>query len=164
MATTPRRWPVGVEAERVQALEEALTVVQHLITAQDKMDIARSKINANPGLVILLLSEADRATSDALAGMERIQRCFIVCKGKDLDGRWPSVAARQRDDALLAAQQASGLLVEAQDDILQVMEKARNNPGLVEIMIVDIARKQAKSRVLAERIARLMTEAAIGRE
>ncbi len=164
MATTPRRWPVEVEVERNQSLDEALIATSHLLEAQAKTDGAREKLHSNPNLSLVLLSEADRSASDALAGMERIQRCLIVCRGKNVNGRWPSVAAKQRDDALQAAQTATSILMSAQEDIARIMEKVSHHPSLSEVVIVDIARKQAKSLVLAERIARLMTEAALGRD
>jgi hypothetical protein len=164
MATPPRRWPGEVEQERHQSFEEAVNAAQNLLKAQTQTDNARSKINSNPSLAIVLLSESDRSTSDALAGMERIQRCLTICKGKAISGRWPSAATRQREDAFGAAQAAADALIDAQDSITRSMDKVKSNPSLSEVLIVDAARAQAKALVLAERIARLMTEAAIGRE
>lgn len=164
MATTPRRWPLDLEHERDQILQEAIAAAQSLLEAQRKTDTARGKISSNPSLAIVFLSEADRSTSDALAGLERMQRCLTVCKGKSISGRWPSVATRQRDDASEAAQRATALLNSAQENMSHALEKVQSNPSLAEVVIVDIARTQAKALVLTERIARLMTEASIGRE
>jgi hypothetical protein len=164
MATTPRRWPLEVEEERDQTFQEAMHAAKHLTEAQHKVDNARSKVHANPSLAIVLLSEADRLTSNALACLERIQRCLTVCRGKAINGRWPSVATRQRDDAGQAAETAINLLTAAQETTAQAMEKMQNNPSLAEVAVVNVARSQARSLVMAERIARLMTEASIGRE
>jgi predicted transposase YbfD/YdcC len=153
-----------VEAERDQILHEACMAAEHLVAAQQKTDSARGKVTANPSLTVLLLSEADRATSDALACLERIQRCLTVCKGKAINGRWPNVANKQRDDAAQAAQSAARLLVEAQETIGRATHKVQSNPNLSELVIIDVARMQARALVMAERIARLMTEATIGRE
>jgi hypothetical protein len=163
MATPPRRWPAELEQEREETLQAAISAAHYLLEAQTKTDSARSKISANPSLAILLLSEADRMTTDALARMERIQRCLAVCKGKAVRGRWPSAATRQRDDSFQAAQQANELLIDAQEKFSRAMEKMQHNPGLTDVLIVDAARAQARALAFAERIARLMTEAAFGR-
>lgn len=164
MPTPPRRWPLELESERTLSLDEAMAASQYLLDSQQKMDTARCKVASNPSLALLLLSEADRSSSDALARLERLQRNLIVCRGKPITGRWPSVAAGQRDDAWEAAQSATNLICSAQEDLARAMDKMQGNPSLAEVVIVDGARKQAKSLVLTERIARLMTEAAMGRD
>lgn len=164
MATIPRRWPGEVESERDQTFQEALKAAHHLMEAQQKIDTARGKIHSNPSLAIALLAEADLAASNAMACVERIQRCLVICRGRVVSGRWPSVATRQRDDAFQAAQTASQALANAQDIANHAIEKVQSNPSLAEVLVVDIARIQARALVQAERIARLMTEASIGRE
>jgi hypothetical protein len=164
MATPPRRWPTELEQEREQTLHEATTAAAYLLKAQRMTDEARSKFNSNVNLATVQLSEVERSTFDALACLERIQRNLAVCKGKEIDGRWPIVATRQRDDSLQAAQTATDELIKAQDTIARAVTRLPTNASLVETMAIDIARSQARALMLAERIARLMTEAAIGRD
>lgn len=164
MPTPPRRWPIELERERDETIQEAAAAAQCLIEAKEKTDSARTRINTNPSLAIFLLSEADRSMSDALASLERIQRSLSICKGTAIKGRWPNVATRQRDEAIAAAQTATSLLSSAEETIIRATEKVQSNPGLSEIVVVDIARTQARAMVLIERIARLMTEATMGRD
>jgi hypothetical protein len=96
--------------------------------------------------------------------MERIQRCLTICRATSIAGRWPSAATRQRDEAIVAAQDATSLLINVQEQISHALDKVKSNPGLAEVVVVEIARTQARVLVLAERIARLMTEASFGRE
>jgi hypothetical protein len=96
--------------------------------------------------------------------LERIQRFIALSRAKPISGRWPIGAAKQRDDTYVSAESATKLLIKAQEKISQARDKVHYNPSLAETLIVDAARLQAKSLTLAERIARLMIEAAIGRE
>ncbi len=164
MATTPRRWPSEVETEREQIFQEATRAARHLVQVQKLTDTARDKLQANPSLATIQLSEADRSTSDAQASLERIQRCLAVCRGKSIAGRWPIVARDQREEATATAMQATDALTGAQRAINEAIDKLPHNPALVETMIIDITRAQARALMLAERIARLMTEAAMGRD
>lgn len=164
MPTIPRKWPAELESEREYMLQAATEAAQFLLDAQHKLDTARDKVRANPNLVLVLLSESDRAVYNALARLERIQRYIAVCKGASLGGRWPSVAMRQRDQAAQAVQQASDALEQAQETLVNAIDKSHSNPGLVETMIATVSHRQARALMLVERVARLMTEAAVGRE
>lgn len=164
MATIPRKWPSELEPEREQMLQAATEAAQLLLDAQYKLDTARDKVRANPNLVLVLLAESDRMVYNALARLERIQRYIAVCRGAPLGGRWPSVAMRQRDQAAQAVQQASDVLSQAQEVLSDALEKSHSNPALVETMIATVSYRQARALMLVERIARLMTEAAVGRE
>jgi peptide subunit release factor RF-3 len=141
-----------------------MRATQHLQEAQAKIDGARAKIHTNPSLAIVLLSDADRSTSDAMTCLERIQRFISQSRAKPVAGRWPIGAAKQRDDTYVAADSAIKLLTNAQDKINQARDKVQYNPSLSETLIVDTVRTQARVLTLTERISRLMTEAALGRE
>lgn len=141
-----------------------MTATRYLQEAQEKIDTARPKIHTNPSLAIVLLADADRSTSDAMTCLERILRYISLSRAKPVAGRWPIGAAKQRDDSYLAADTASRLLTRAQDKIAQARDKVQYNPSLSETLVVDTARIQAKVLTLTERISRLMTEAAIGRD
>lgn len=141
-----------------------MKATQYLQEAQNKIDTARSKIHTNPSLAIVLLADADRSTSDAMTSLERIQRFIAISKSRPIAGRWPIGAAKQRDDTYAAAEAASKLLMKAQEKTNQAQEKVHHNPSLSETLIVDTARLQARALTMVERITRLMTEAAIGRE
>jgi hypothetical protein len=141
-----------------------MRATQHLQEAQAKIDAARAKIHTNPSLAIVLLSDADRSTSDAMTCLERIQRFISQSRAKPVAGRWPIGAAKQRDDSYIAADTAIKLLTNAQDKINQARDKVQYNPSLSETLVVDTARMQARVLTLTERISRLMTEAALGRE
>jgi hypothetical protein len=54
--------------------------------------------------------------------------------------------------------------MKAQEKVNQARDKVQYNPSLAETLVVDAARMQAKVLTLTERISRLMTEAAIGRD
>lgn len=165
MPTTPRRWPVEVESEREQALQETMEAIHYLQQAQKKADNARSKVHTNQGFAIVLLADTSRLAADAMTALERVQRFISVSKAKPITaGRWPIGASRQRDDVRIAAEDAIKLLVKAHDMITQAREKIFQNPSLAEAMIADMTQLQARSITLAERINRLLTEAAFGRE
>jgi hypothetical protein len=153
-----------VESEREQTLQTSMKATQFLQEAQEKVDAARPKIHANPSLAIVLLADAERSTSDAMTCLERIQRYISLSKAKPVSGRWPIGAAKQRDDTYVAADSAARLLIKAQEKITQARDKVQYNPSLSETLVVDAARLQARVLTLTERISRLMTEAAIGRE
>jgi hypothetical protein len=155
---------VEVESEREQILQTSITATQYLQEAQEKVDTARSKIHANPSLAIVLLSDSDRSISDAMTCLERIQRFISQSKAKPVAGRWPIGAAKQRDDTYASADSAAKLLMKAQEKVNQARDKVQYNPSLAETLVVDAARMQAKVLTLTERISRLMTEAAIGRD
>jgi hypothetical protein len=164
MPSTPRRWPHELEEERQQICQEATGAAHALSMAQDKIDETQQKLVSNPSLALLMLSEADRFISDALACTERIQRFLAICKSTTIKGRWPSAAIKQRDDALQAAQSITHLLSNAQETIASATHRAQTNPDLTKTMTVDVANPAARAHMLAERIARLMTEAVIGRD
>ncbi len=164
MPTVPRRWPVEVESEREQILQASTEATHYLQEAQEKTDTARAKVHTNPSLALVLLADADRFTSDAMTCLERIQRFIALSRARPITGRWPIGAAKQRDDSYGAADSATRLLLKAQEKISQSRDKVHYNPSLAETLIVDTARLQAKALTLAERIVRLMIEAAIGRD
>lgn len=164
MPTPPRRWPMEVEAERDGALQAATEATQLLQSAQATLDTARAKIQSNQSLTTILLADTDRAVADATTRMERIKRHLAVARATPLNGRWPMVATKQRDDADEAADQALGLLHKAQEHIGHARAKVATNPGLGEAMIADVGMFQAKALTQAERIMRLLTEAGIGRD
>lgn len=164
MPTIPKRWPRELEAEREDTEKTALQVVQLLTDARAKADTAREKIISNPDLTVTLLADVERLTFDARALLERTQRFLTVCKRTPLEGRWPSVAARQRDDALLDAQEAATCLSDAQHALTRARDRIRTNPGLTEVALADVTYNQARTLLHTERIARLMAEATLGRE
>jgi peptide subunit release factor RF-3 len=141
-----------------------MQATQHLQEAQEKIDMARAKVHTNPSLAVVLLADADRSTSDATTCVERIQRYVSLSRAKPITGRWPIGAAKQRDDTYGAAETAIRILTKAQEKINQARDKVQYNPSLAETLIVDTARMHARVLTLTERISRLMTEAAIGRE
>jgi hypothetical protein len=153
-----------VEREREETLTTSLQATDYLQTAQTKIDAARNKLHANPSLAMVLLADADRSTSDATTCLERIQRFLSQSRAKPLAGRWPIGAAKQRDDSYVAADSAIKLLTRAQEKLAQARDKVQYNPNLAEMLIVDAARLHARVLTLTERISRLMTEAAIGRD
>lgn len=163
MPTPPRRWPIELEEERTLSLEEAGAASECLNEALSRLDSARSAIVTNLALTRLLLSEADRCAADTQAHLERIQRALVLSRGKSIHGRWPSVAASQRDDAWGAAQAAATLIASAQEDLATALERLQASPLAAEPAMLEAARKQARALALLERIARLMTEAAMGR-
>ncbi|NJP06677.1 MAG: hypothetical protein HC837_14130 [Chloroflexaceae bacterium] len=164
MPTIPRRWPVEVESERAQALHEATEATCYLQEALKRTDNARSKVYANQNLATILLSDTSRSTSQAMTCLERIQRFLSVSKAKQVSGRWPIGVSKQRDEAHVTAEEAMKLLMKTQDKARMAQDKITLNPGLVETMIADIANLQAYAITLTERINRLLTEAAIGRD
>jgi hypothetical protein len=164
MPTIPRRWPVEVENEREQALQEAVEATHYLQEAQEKIDSARTKIYNNQSFATILLCDAGRSAADAMTAMERVQRFIAVSRSKSVSGRWPIGASKQREDVHLASDIVIKTLIEAQEKTAQAREKLRLNPGLIEIMLADIAQLQATAMTQTERIQRLLVEAAMGRD
>jgi hypothetical protein len=155
---------VEVESEREQALQEAAEATHYLQEAREKIDGARSKVYTNQSFATILLCDTGRSAADAMTCMERIQRFLVVSKSKPVNGRWPIGATKQREDVQLAAGVVIKTLIEAQDKTTQARDKLRLNPGLTEVMLADIAQLQATAMTYTERIQRLLTEAAMGRD
>ncbi len=164
MPTIPRRWPAEVEEERIQALGTTNEATQSLQTALEKLDHAREKLNLNPGLVIILLADADRHVADAMTRTERIRRYMVLAKAKPIDGRWPMGIVRQRDEIEASANGVLDLLDQVHDLSVEARTKVNVNPVLAEAALADMAQMQARSLTLAERMGRLLVEAGIGRD
>ncbi|MBC8074620.1 MAG: hypothetical protein H7Y32_00970 [Chloroflexales bacterium] len=150
--------------ERDEALRAANEAIVLLQRAQETLDTARAKVHQHQSLATVLLADTDRAVADAATRMERIMRFIAVARARAIVGRWPMVATRQRDEAENAADTASALLTQAQTHIAQAKAKLHTNPSLGEAIIADVASSTARSLTQTERIARLLTEAGIGRE
>ncbi|NTU82603.1 MAG: hypothetical protein HGA45_25080 [Chloroflexales bacterium] len=164
MPTIPRRWPFEVESEREEAIRSADEAAQMLQRAQTALDVARAKVNANQGLALVLITDTERYLSDALSRTERVRRFLSVARGKPINGRWPQVAARQREEAEEALVQAVATLDEAERSLQTLRDKIAKNPALSEAIIADLALLLARALNRIERIVRLLTEAGIGRD
>lgn len=138
--------------------------ILHLQTAQDKLDAARARVKANEGLANVLLADTDRMIADALTRMERIRRFMVLAKAKQVTGRWPQVATKQRDDVEDLTGTTVNLLSQVQNSLDKARSKMNTNPSLSEAIIADIANYQAKALTHTERITSLLIEAGIGRE
>lgn len=132
--------------------------------AQSTLDGARSKVNGNQGLALVLVTDTERYLSDAMTRAERVRRFLAVARGKPINGRWPMVASKQREDAEEALERAGALLEDAEMAMPTLREKIANNPALAETMIADTSLKLARALNRIERIVRLLTEAGIGRD
>lgn len=132
--------------------------------AQSTLDGARSKVNGNQGLALVLVTDTERYLSDAMTRAERVRRFLAVARGKPINGRWPMVASKQREDAEEALERAGALLDDAETAMPTLREKIANNPALAETMIADTSLKLARALNRIERIVRLLTEAGIGRD
>lgn len=164
MPTPPRRWPSEVEREREEALQAATEAIQQLQTAQQLLDTARSKLQGNQSLATVLLADSDRMAADALTRLERILRCMSLARARPLSGRWPQVATKQRDDIEESAGTGVVLVTQALDGLGRARSKIQTNPGLSEAIVADVASNQARALAQSERIARLLTEAGLGRD
>nr|WP_044199436.1 hypothetical protein [Oscillochloris trichoides] len=164
MATLPRRWPVEVEEERGKAIVTANDATQSLAQAQATLDTARQKITLNQPLALVLMADTDRYLADAATRMERVRRHMAIVRGKPVQGRWPMVALRQREDAEGCLDIAHDLLVKAEQKLEHARDRISQNPILAEAIIADVSTLQARALTQMERFARLLTEAGLGRE
>lgn len=164
MPTIPRRWPQEVETEREDAIRSADEAAQLLQRAQSTLDGARAKINANQGLALVLITDTERYLSDSLTRTERVRRFLSVARGKPINGRWPQVASRQREEAEEALERAIAALDTADQQLLPLREKVAKNPALSEAIIADLSLLLARALNRVERVVRLLTEAGIGRD
>lgn len=153
-----------MESEREEAIRAADEAAQLLQRAQATLDGARAKVNGNQGLALVLVTDTERYLSDAMTRAERVRRFLSVARGKPINGRWPMVASKQREDAEEALEQAGALLEAADEAMLPLREKVNNNPALAEAIIADTSLKLARALNRIERIVRLLTEAGIGRD
>jgi hypothetical protein len=135
-----------------------------LIQAQSTLDAARQKLTLNQGLALVLIADTDRYLADAGARIERIRRHMALVRGKPIQGRWPMVALRQREDAEGCLDLAHDLLVKAEQKLDHARDRIAQNPALAEAIIADVSTLQARALNQMERFARLLTEAGIGRE
>jgi hypothetical protein len=164
MPTIPRRWPFEVEEERENAIQAANEATLSLLQAQSILDSARTRLALNQGLALVLLADTDRYLADAATRTERIRRHMALAKGKPVNGRWPMVALRQREDAEGSLDLACDLLVKAGQKLEHARDRIAQNPALVEAIIADVSTLQARALTQMERFGRLLTEAGIGRE
>lgn len=153
-----------MESEREEAIRAADEAAQLLQRGQATLDSARSKVNGNQGLALVLITDTERYLSDAMTRAERVRRFLSVARGKPINGRWPMVASKQREEAEEALEKAGTLLESADDAMLPLREKVHNNPALAETIIADTSLKLARALNRIERIVRLLTEAGIGRD
>ncbi|PDW03516.1 hypothetical protein [Candidatus Viridilinea mediisalina] len=163
MSTTPRRWPNEVENEREGAMRFADEATHILQRAQTTLDGARAKVGANQNLALVLITDTERYLSDALARTERVRRFIAVAKGKPINGRWPQVATRQRDEAEEYLERAINSLDEAEASIRPLRDKIAKNPALCEAIIADLALLLSRAITRIERVVRLLTEGGLGR-
>lgn len=164
MPTIPRRWPFEVESEREEAIRAAESAAETLLKAQTTLDSARSKLQPNQRLSLVLITDTERYLSDTMTRTERLRRFLAVARGKPINGRWPMGASKQREDAEEALDQATDLLAEADRGLLPLRDKITSNPALSEAIIADLALLMARALNRIERIVRLLTEAGIGRD
>jgi hypothetical protein len=153
-----------VESEREEAIRAADEAAQLLQRGQATLDGARLKVGGNQSLALVLVTDTERYLSDAMTRAERVRRFLAVARGKPITGRWPMVAAKQRDDAEEALDRAAALLDDAEAAMPRLREKVAHNPALAEAIIADTSLKLARALNRMERIVRLLTEAGIGRE
>lgn len=164
MPTIPRRWPFEAENEREEAVRSSDDAAQILQRAQTALDTARAKLGNNQGLALVLVTDTERYVSDALTRAERVRRYLTVARGKPINGRWPQVATRQREEAEEALARAIAILDEAERGLRPLREKIANNPALSEAIIADLALMLAQALKRLERVVSLLTEAGIGRD
>ncbi len=132
--------------------------------AQATLDGARAKVGGNQGLALVLVTDTERYVSDALTRAERVRRFLAVARGKQVSGRWPQVATRQREEAEDSLSRARAALEEAERGLQPLRDKIAKNPALSEAIIADLALLLAQALKRVERVVSLLTEAGIGRE
>ncbi|WP_322814741.1 hypothetical protein [Chloroflexus sp.] len=147
--------------ELIRVAEEA---AQAILQARSTLDEVRAELGRNVHLCRVLIVTAERAVYDALADLERMRRHMAVVRGAEIDGRWPMVAARQRDESEHALEQAQTCLEEAQDLFATLRQSYLANFMLAEAVLADMTLALARARRALEQVVRLLTEAAIGRE
>lgn len=164
MPTPPRRWPSEAETEREEATNSAEDAALMLQRAQTTLDGARAKVNGNQGLALVLITDTERYVSDALTRAERVRRSLAVARGKQISGRWPQVATRQREEAEELLSRAITTLEDAERGLQPLRDKITKNPALSEAIIADLSLLLARALNRVERVVRLLTEAGIGRD
>ena len=164
MPTIPRRWPFEVESEREDAVRSADEAAQLLQRAQGTLDGARAKMNGNQGLALVLITDTERYLFDAQSRTERVKRFLSIARGKPINGRWPQVASRQREEAEQTLEQAITSLDQAERGLQPLRDKITKNPALSEAIIADMALLLSRALNRVERSVRLLTEAGIGRD
>ncbi len=132
--------------------------------AQSTLDTARMKMGGNQGLALVLITDTERYASDALTRAERVRRFLTVARGKPVNGRWPQVATRQREEAEEALGRAITTLDEAEQGLRPLREKITKNPALSEAIIADLALLLSQALKRVERVVSVLTEAGIGRD
>ncbi|WP_287905880.1 hypothetical protein [Chloroflexus sp.] len=164
MPTIPRRWPTELETERVELIRVADEAVQYIQQARSTLEQASPELSRNIHLARVMLVTAERAVYDALTCIERMRRYLAIVRGADISGRWPMVAARQRDDSEHALERAAQSLEEVQDLFERLRPTYPSNLTLAEAILADMTLALARARRSIEQMVRLLTEAAIGRD
>lgn len=153
-----------MESEREAAIQAADEAAEILQRAQSTLDSARARVNGNQGLALVLVTDTERHLSDAMTRAERVARFLSLARGKPIQGRWPMVASKQRDDAELALDKAVTLLDDTERVLRPVRDKLNTNPALSEAIIADASLMMSRALNRMERVVRLLTEAGIGRD
>lgn len=153
-----------METEREEAIRSANDAAQMLQRSQATLDAARAKLGGNQGLALVLVTDTERYVSDGLTRAERVRRSLSIARGKPVNGRWPQVASRQREEAEETLAQAILTLEQAEDGLRPLREKISSNPALSEAIIADLSLLLAKTLKRIERVVSLLVEAGIGRE
>ncbi len=152
------------ENEREEAIRCSEEAAQMMQLAQATLDGARAKISGNQALALVLVTDTERYISDALTRAERVRRFLALARGKNVNGRWPQVASRQREEAEAALDRVITTLDEAEGGLPPLRDKIAKNPALSEAMVADLALRLAQSSKRIERVISLLTEAGIGRD
>jgi hypothetical protein len=153
-----------VKTEREEAIRAADEAAEMLQRAQSTLDAARLKLGGNQSLALVLITDTERYTSDALTRAERVRRFLSMARGKPINGRWPQVATRQREEAESALGRAIATLDEAEQGLRPLREKITHNPALSEAIIADLSLLLAQALKRIERVLSVLTEGGLGRD
>ncbi len=147
--------------ETIHIADEAIRYIQQ---ARNALEQARLELGRNVHLARVMIVTAERFLYDALTCGERMRRYLAIARGKEIRGRWPMVAARQRDDSEQALERAVQSLDEAQDLCEQLRQHQQSNFTLAEVILADLMLALARAQRSIEQMVRLLTEAALGRD
>ncbi len=147
--------------ETIHIADEA---IRHIQQARNALEQARLELGRNVHLARVMIVTAERFLYDALTCGERMRRYLAIARGKEIRGRWPMVAARQRDDSEQALERAVQSLDEAQDLCEQLRQHQQSNFTLAEVILADLMLALARAQRSIEQMVRLLTEAALGRD
>jgi hypothetical protein len=124
------------------------------------LDQASDKSRTNPQLAQLRLIEAGRTIAHAISAQEEILHAIAQARNTPINStsRWPTTAARTRDDAEQATNHASDFLRQSLEHSVTAAERINDHPDLGVLNAAKASRALAQAETQEKFISRVLVQ------